>query len=106
MSSRTIRIGGFLIAGIIACAVALLPAQASAGEILARVQSKGAVRCGVSEGIAGFSIQDGSGRWTGMDADFCRAVAAAGGPIVSRDRNGYDGSERMQPPHGREGKYK
>jgi general L-amino acid transport system substrate-binding protein len=54
-----------------------LPASASAGDILKRVQSAGALRCGVSEGIAGFSIKDGSGRWTGMDADFCRAVAAA-----------------------------
>jgi general L-amino acid transport system substrate-binding protein len=77
MRSRTIRIGGFLIAGIIACAIALLPAQALAGEILARVQANGVVRCGVSEGIAGFSIKDVRGRWTGMDADFCRAVAAA-----------------------------
>jgi general L-amino acid transport system substrate-binding protein len=77
MKSGRIRIGCFFFAGIIACAVALLPAQASAGDILARVQSNGVVRCGVSEGIAGFSIKDGTGRWTGMDADFCRAVAAA-----------------------------
>jgi general L-amino acid transport system substrate-binding protein len=53
------------------------PAPAHAGETLARVQSKGVVRCGVSEGIAGFSVKDSTGRWTGMDADFCRAVAAA-----------------------------
>ncbi|MBI5578898.1 MAG: amino acid ABC transporter substrate-binding protein [Deltaproteobacteria bacterium] len=44
---------------------------------MARVQSTGVLRCGVSEGIAGFSIKDGGGRWTGLDADFCRAVAAA-----------------------------
>lgn len=31
----------------------------------------------MSEGIIGFSIKDASGRWTGLDADFCRAVAAA-----------------------------
>jgi general L-amino acid transport system substrate-binding protein len=77
MRSRFIRIENFLIAGIIVCAVALLPAQASAGETLARVQSNGVLRCGVSEGIAGFSIKDDTGRWTGLDADFCRAVAAA-----------------------------
>jgi general L-amino acid transport system substrate-binding protein len=53
------------------------PAPAHAGETLARVQSKGVVRCGVSEGIAGFSIADAGGRWTGLDTDFCRAVAAA-----------------------------
>jgi general L-amino acid transport system substrate-binding protein len=31
----------------------------------------------VSEGIPGFSQADAAGRWTGFDADFCRAVAAA-----------------------------
>lgn len=31
----------------------------------------------MGEGIIGFSIKDASGRWTGLDADFCRAVAAS-----------------------------
>jgi general L-amino acid transport system substrate-binding protein len=48
-----------------------------AGATLVDVKARGAVRCGVSEGIAGFSDQDGSGRWSGLDVDFCRAVAAA-----------------------------
>jgi general L-amino acid transport system substrate-binding protein len=48
-----------------------------AGTVLDRVQSKKIVRCGVSEGIPGFSVPGADGRWTGMDADFCRAVAAA-----------------------------
>jgi general L-amino acid transport system substrate-binding protein len=42
-----------------------------------RVQARKLLRCGVSEGIPGFSARDEGGRWTGMDADFCRAVAAA-----------------------------
>jgi general L-amino acid transport system substrate-binding protein len=50
---------------------------AAAGDTLALVKSRGVLRCGVSEGIAGFSMRDSSGRWTGLDADFCRAVAAA-----------------------------
>ena len=52
-------------------------AQAAPGETLAAVKVRGTLRCGVSEGIAGFSIADKAGRWSGMDADFCRAVAAA-----------------------------
>jgi general L-amino acid transport system substrate-binding protein len=52
-------------------------AHAVAGDILVQVKSRGTLRCGVSEGIAGFSVRDSSGRWTGLDADFCRAVAAA-----------------------------
>jgi general L-amino acid transport system substrate-binding protein len=31
----------------------------------------------VSRGLAGFSIKDASGRWSGLEVDFCRAVAAA-----------------------------
>ncbi len=56
-------------------ALALCPIQA--GEILEGVKSRGLLRCGVSEGIPGFSEQDPDGRWRGLDADFCRAVAAA-----------------------------
>jgi general L-amino acid transport system substrate-binding protein len=76
MKSGRIRIGTFFIACVMTCAVVFF-SPAHAGETLARVQSNGVVRCGVSEGIAGFSIKDSTGRWTGMDADFCRAVAAA-----------------------------
>ena len=50
---------------------------AQAGETLDAVKSRGRLRCGVSEGIAGFSERNGPGRWTGIDVDFCRAVAAA-----------------------------
>src|SRR6185295_8931047 len=56
---------------------------ADAGETLALVQSRGVVRCGVSDGILGFSAKDSSGRWNGLDADFCRAVAA----VVLGDAN-------------------
>ena len=65
-----------------AMAVFFAAVQAEAGATLDRVRSKKVLRCGVSEGLPGFSIQDPSGRWTGMDADFCRAVAAAVGPGV------------------------
>jgi general L-amino acid transport system substrate-binding protein len=58
-------------------AVACGSAHAAAGDTLAQVKTRGTLRCGVSEGIAGFSIKDAAGRWTGLDADFCRAVAAA-----------------------------
>lgn len=65
------------LACIIVLTMALFPTPAGAGEILARVQAKGVVRCGVSEGVLGFSLRDASGRWIGFNADFCRAVAAA-----------------------------
>ncbi|KIG01401.1 amino acid ABC transporter substrate-binding protein [Caballeronia concitans] len=51
--------------------------RATGSETLAQVKGRGVLRCGVSEGIAGFSELDASGHWSGIDADFCRAVAAA-----------------------------
>ena len=54
----------------------LFPLAASAGT-LETVKERGTLRCGVNTGLAGFSAPDDSGRWQGLDADFCRAVAAA-----------------------------
>ena len=40
------------------------------------VKAKGHLQCGVSQGLFGFSNPDDAGNWTGLDVDFCRAVAA------------------------------
>jgi general L-amino acid transport system substrate-binding protein len=55
----------------------LIAARADAGETLERVKVKGQLRCGVSDRIPGFSTRDADGHWSGLDVDFCRAVAAA-----------------------------
>ncbi len=65
------------VAVFLATLVFWLNGPVHAGEVLDTVKARGELRCGVSEGIAGFSGQDVSGRWRGLDADFCRAVAAA-----------------------------
>ncbi|MCJ8143207.1 amino acid ABC transporter substrate-binding protein [Ancylobacter sp. A5.8] len=44
---------------------------------LDQVKSKGFIQCGVSQGLPGFSNPNDKGEWTGLDVDFCRAVAAA-----------------------------
>jgi len=41
------------------------------------VKARGSVLCGVSGGLAGFSRPDDKGTWSGIDVDFCRALAAA-----------------------------
>lgn len=46
-------------------------------DTLDNVKHRGYIKCGVSTGLPGFSIADSSGKWTGMDVDICRAVAAA-----------------------------
>ena len=58
--------------------VALLGAAgAQAQATLKTVQDRGSLICGVSQGLAGFSIKDAKGEWSGFDVDFCRALAAA-----------------------------
>jgi general L-amino acid transport system substrate-binding protein len=55
---------------------ALAPLTASAGPTLDAIKQRGQLRCGVNTGLLGFSAPDSQGKWTGLDADFCRAVAA------------------------------
>jgi general L-amino acid transport system substrate-binding protein len=44
---------------------------------LEATKKQGFVKCGVSQGLPGFSNADEAGKWTGIDVDVCRAVAAA-----------------------------
>lgn len=62
---------------IISSAALLSGTQADAGDTLTRIKARGDVRCGVSDGIQGFSFKEPDGRWSGIDADFCRALTAA-----------------------------
>ncbi len=56
----------------------VLAASVPAGAgTLDDVKERGYIRCGVSTGLPGFSMQDGAGTWQGLDVDMCRAVAAA-----------------------------
>ncbi|OLF56421.1 amino acid ABC transporter substrate-binding protein [Pseudomonas chlororaphis] len=50
---------------------------ALAGSTLDAIQKKGFIQCGVSDGLPGFSVPDSTGKIVGIDADVCRAVAAA-----------------------------
>ena len=58
-------------------ALTVATSQARAEGTLAQVKARGHLVCGVSGGVAGFSMPDGQGRWRGLDVDFCRALAAA-----------------------------
>ncbi len=52
-------------------------ASAAGATTLEDVKAKGFVQCGANGTLAGFSSPDDKGDWTGLDVDFCRAVAAA-----------------------------
>jgi general L-amino acid transport system substrate-binding protein len=44
---------------------------------LETVRQRGFVNCGVNAGLPGFSQSDDLGNWRGLDADYCKAIAAA-----------------------------
>ncbi len=52
-------------------------AQGSGSTTLDAVKARGQLVCGVTTGVAGFSLADSKGVIQGIDADDCRAVAAA-----------------------------
>ena len=62
---------------LIAFTAATLSGVVHAGDNLDAIMARGEIRCGVSTGLAGFSVADSTGNWTGLDADFCRGLAAA-----------------------------
>jgi general L-amino acid transport system substrate-binding protein len=65
------------IAAASAALAVAVAAPAYAGATLDAVKQRGFVQCGANNGLAGFGAPDDKGNWTGLDVDFCRAVAAA-----------------------------
>jgi general L-amino acid transport system substrate-binding protein len=65
------------LATITVAALAGFATQAQAGKDLDAIKARGQILCGVSTGLAGFSLTDSKGEWTGLDVDVCKAVAAA-----------------------------
>ena len=58
-------------------AAALMSLPAHAGKTVDAIKARGQLICGVNVGLAGFSAADSNGAWTGLDVDYCKAVAAA-----------------------------
>jgi general L-amino acid transport system substrate-binding protein len=52
-------------------------ASAASAQTLTTVKNRGTLNCGSNGALAGFGLPDAQGRWTGLDVDFCRALAAA-----------------------------
>ena len=52
-------------------------ATAAQAAILDDVKAKGYIQCGVTSGVPGMSQPDANNNWSGLEVDYCRAVAAA-----------------------------
>lgn len=72
------RMGRIGMALALVCAMAgAARAQGSGSATLDAVRGRGQLACGTSGEIAGFSLADSKGVLQGLDADGCRAIAAA-----------------------------
>ena len=74
------RLKAALAAALLCCALlapGLARAQASGSPTLDAVRARGQLVCGVAGNVAGFSLADSQGVMRGLDADGCRALAAA-----------------------------
>jgi len=74
MKSVMVRIA---LAATLGAATFAVTASATSAQTLETVKARGTINCGANGTLAGFGLPDGQGRWTGLDVDFCRALAAA-----------------------------
>ncbi len=62
---------------VLALALGLATPAAQAGKTVEAIKSRGQLVCGVNTGLAGFAATDSQGNWSGLDVDYCKALAAA-----------------------------
>jgi general L-amino acid transport system substrate-binding protein len=65
------------LATIAIAATTALVASAASAQTLNAVKQRGVLNCGSNGNLGGFGLPDAQGNWTGLDVDFCRAMAAA-----------------------------
>ena len=65
------------IIALTALAVVFAAQSASAQTTLKAVKDRGSLNCGSNGTLAGFGLPDAQGKWTGLDVDYCKAIAAA-----------------------------
>ncbi|AMJ62382.1 amino acid ABC transporter substrate-binding protein [Bosea sp. PAMC 26642] len=65
-------------AAMLAASATLAGAQQLApSPTLDAIKARGTLECGVHLGLPGFSFANDKGEWTGLDVDYCKALAAA-----------------------------
>lgn len=73
--SQILQISGLV--RVVLALILLNCAYAQAGKTLDSVRQKDQISCGVNTGLTGFAQANAQGKWSGLDVDICRAVAAA-----------------------------
>ena len=63
---------GALGAAALACSI-----PAHAGKTIDTIKQRGELVCGTNPGLAGFAAPDSQGKYSGLDIDYCKGLAAA-----------------------------
>src|ERR1041384_7288030 len=71
------RQSGILALGLIVCAGTASAQGLAPSPTLDAIKARGNIECGVHLGLPGFSFANDKGEWSGIDVDYCRALAAA-----------------------------
>ena len=88
-SIKTWILVGFASLLLVACGQGGGGAGSKKSKTLDNTKKAGFVKCGVSQGLPGFSNADASGNWTGIDVDVCRANSSE--KIIDRQPHiGYE----------------
>jgi general L-amino acid transport system substrate-binding protein len=66
-----------VISTLVLAATIGLAASAASAQVLNSVKQRGMLNCGANGTLAGFGLPDAQGAWSGLDVDFCKAIAAA-----------------------------
>lgn len=75
MKITALAVTSVMVAGLTAAAIS--PASAQGAKTLDTIKARGQLFCGANVGLAGFGAPDDKGNWTGLDIEFCQALAAA-----------------------------
>ena len=65
------------VAAVLGLTAGLFTTGALGQATLNGVKQRGVLLCGSNYDLAGFGLPDAQGDWTGLDVEFCRAIAAA-----------------------------
>ena len=63
--------------GVAMVAVFGLTTTVAMADTLADIKKKGFIQCGVAPSTPGFALPDASNNWSGLDVEYCKALAAA-----------------------------
>ena len=71
MKTEFIKILGIVAGLLLVCQTGF------SSETIKKIKKRGVLKCGVSQGLPGFSATDAKNNWIGIDVDYCKALAAA-----------------------------